>query len=63
MPLCAAAYEKRVKTQRLKVEMTQAKKDVEFYMSKVDQAEQTAKMVARKAASGDTVEQLGDTVG
>ena len=52
-----------MKTQRLKVEMTQAKKDVEFYMSKVDQAEQTAKMVARKAASGDTVEQLGDTVG
>lgn len=43
------------------MEMTQAKKDVEFYLSKVDQAEQTAKMVARKAASGDTVERP-DTV-
>lgn len=47
-----AAYEKRVKTQRLKLEMSQARKDVEFFMSKVDAAESISKMEARKSSSG-----------
>ena len=47
-----AAYEKRIKTQKLKMEMTQAKKDVEFYMAKVEQADQLAKMESRKLDAG-----------
>lgn len=51
------AYEKRVKTQRLKLEMTAAKKDVDFYLSKVDMAGKIDKMEARKLAQGTTTPQ------
>jgi hypothetical protein len=47
-----AAHEKRMKEQRLRLEMQQAKKDVEAYMSRVDEAKDIAQMEERKLQHG-----------
>lgn len=52
-----AAYENLVKTQRLRQEMSQAKKDVEQYMGKVEEALDLKKMESRKGAGEVAAEQ------
>eukprot|EP00744_Colponema_vietnamica_P023998 GILI01034888.1.p1 GENE.GILI01034888.1~~GILI01034888.1.p1 ORF type:complete len:343 (+),score=110.19 GILI01034888.1:86-1114(+) len=42
------AYENRVREQKLRTEVTRAKKENQFYLSKVEQAKQLEKMMERK---------------
>ncbi len=51
-PPARAAYENLVKTQRLRQEMAQAKKDVEQYLGKVEEAQELKKMEGRKGLKG-----------
>lgn len=52
MFLPTTAYEQRIKTQKLRREMAEAKRDVAEYMEKVEKAKQITKMEDRKRAAG-----------
>ena len=50
-----------MKTQRLRHEMSQAKKDVEFYLTKVDESKDLKRLEERRLAQGDDVHVAEET--
>ncbi|KAG7399492.1 Activator of basal transcription 1 [Phytophthora boehmeriae] len=56
------AYENRIRDQKLRMEIAQAKKENEAYLERVDQSKQFEKMEARKADKKQDKSDVGDAM-
>lgn len=52
IPSLPAAYEQRIRAQKLRAQLSQAKKEAEVYVERAEQAKTLRQIDARKAAGG-----------